>query len=75
MKILSTEELNNRLLAGPVALFDVRGDVAYDRRISPRQNGPEGSQVIRAPETRTLTRQRWLFRRGETRRRNRPARR
>jgi len=48
MKIMSTEELSRRLEAGPLALFDVRGDVEYDKNHIPEaKSAPLGSLVFR----------------------------
>jgi rhodanese-related sulfurtransferase len=48
MKTLTTLELNNRLESGPVALFDVRGDVEYEKgHIPGAKTAPLGSLVFR----------------------------
>jgi rhodanese-related sulfurtransferase len=48
MKIMSTHELSERLEAGPLALFDVRGDVAYEQgHIPGAKTAPLGSLVFR----------------------------
>jgi len=48
MKIMSTHELSQRLEAGPLALFDVRGDVAYEQgHIPDAKTAPLGSLVFR----------------------------
>jgi rhodanese-related sulfurtransferase len=45
---LTTEELHARLEAGPVALFDVRGDVEYEQgHIPGAKTAPLGSLVFR----------------------------
>jgi len=46
--ILSTQELHRRLEAGPVALFDVRGDIEYEQgHIPGAKTAPLGSLVFR----------------------------
>lgn len=48
MKTISTEDLGKRLEAGPLALFDVRGDVEYDKdHIPDAKSAPLGSLVFR----------------------------
>ena len=48
MKILTTEELSKRLESGPLALFDVRGDVEYEKEHIPgAKTAPLGSLVFR----------------------------
>jgi len=48
MKTMSTEELSHRLEAGPLALFDVRGDVDYEQgHIPGAKTAPLGSLVFR----------------------------
>jgi rhodanese-related sulfurtransferase len=48
MKTLTTEELRRRLDAGPVALFDVRGDVEFEEEHIPgAKTAPLGSLVFR----------------------------
>jgi len=48
MKTISTSELRERLDAGPVALFDVRGDVTYESAHIPgAKTAPLGSLVFR----------------------------
>ena len=48
MKTLSTEALHARLAAGPLALFDVRGDVEYEKgHIPDAKTAPLGSLVFR----------------------------
>ncbi len=48
MKTISTEELSKRLEAGPLAVFDVRGDVEYDQNhIAGAKSAPLGSLVFR----------------------------
>lgn len=48
MKTITTDELKSRLDAGPVALFDVRGDVEYDQKHIPgAKSAPLGSLVFR----------------------------
>jgi rhodanese-related sulfurtransferase len=48
MKTLSTGQLRARLEAGPVALFDVRGDVEYEKgHIPGAKTAPLGSLVFR----------------------------
>ena len=48
MKTIKTVELKNRLEAGPVALFDVRGDVEYEKAHIPgAKTAPLGSLVFR----------------------------
>jgi rhodanese-related sulfurtransferase len=48
MKTLTTEELKARLEAGPLALFDVRGDVEYEKgHIPGAMTAPLGSLVFR----------------------------
>lgn len=51
MKTISTKELNERLEAGPLALFDVRGDVEYDQaHIPDAKSAPLGSLVFRVAD-------------------------
>ena len=48
MKILSTEELKKQMDAGPLAVFDVRGDVDYEKgHIPGTKTAPMGSLVFR----------------------------
>ena len=48
MKTLSTNELRQRLEDGPVALFDVRGDISYERgHIPGAKTAPLGSLTFR----------------------------
>jgi rhodanese-related sulfurtransferase len=48
MKRLTTEDLRDRLEAGPVALFDVRGDVEFERAHIPgAKTAPLGSLTFR----------------------------
>lgn len=48
MKTISTEKLSDRLAAGPLALFDVRGDVAYEQgHIPGAKTAPLGSLGFR----------------------------
>ncbi|UCC45333.1 MAG: rhodanese-like domain-containing protein [Candidatus Zixiibacteriota bacterium] len=48
MKTLTTEELLKQMDSGPVALFDVRGDVDYDKgHIPGAKSAPLGSLVFR----------------------------
>ncbi len=48
MKTITTQELKSRLDQGPVALFDVRGDVDYERgHIAGAKTAPLGSLVFR----------------------------
>jgi len=48
MKIINTEELNQRLTAGPLAIFDVRGDIDYEKgHIPGAKTAPLGSLVFR----------------------------
>mgnify|MGYP003573887320 CR=1 FL=1 len=48
MKTMSSEELSHRLEAGPLALFDVRGDVDYEQgHIPGAKTAPLGSLVFR----------------------------
>jgi rhodanese-related sulfurtransferase len=48
MKSISTKELKDRLKAGPVALFDVRGDIAYEKgHIPDAKTAPLGSLTFR----------------------------
>ena len=48
MKTISTQELRERLNAGPVALFDVRGDIKYEQgHIPGAKTAPLGSLVFR----------------------------
>ena len=54
MNTLTTEALRERLDAGPVALYDVRGDVAFEKGHRPGSyTAPLGSLSPRAiyPET------------------------
>jgi rhodanese-related sulfurtransferase len=51
MKTLTTEELRVRLQAGPVALFDVRGDVTFEEgHIPGAKTAPLGSLVFRVAD-------------------------
>lgn len=48
MKVLITEELKKRMGSGPLALFDVRGDVEYEEgHIKGAKSAPLGSLVFR----------------------------
>jgi rhodanese-related sulfurtransferase len=48
MNAIGTESLREKLEAGPVALFDVRGDVAYEKgHIQGAKTAPLGSLVFR----------------------------
>jgi rhodanese-related sulfurtransferase len=48
MKTVTTEELRERLESGPLALFDVRGDVEYEKgHIPGAKTAPLGSLVFR----------------------------
>jgi len=48
MQIITTQDLHDRLAAGPVALFDVRGDVEYEAgHIPDAKSAPLGSLVFR----------------------------
>jgi rhodanese-related sulfurtransferase len=48
MKTISTSDLAKRLEAGPLALFDVRGDVDFDQgHIDGAKSAPLGSLVFR----------------------------
>ncbi len=48
MKTISTRELKDRLASGPAALFDVRGDVEYERaHIEGARSAPLGSLTFR----------------------------
>jgi rhodanese-related sulfurtransferase len=48
MKTLTTEELQERLDSGPLALFDVRGDIEYEQgHIPGALTAPLGSLVFR----------------------------
>jgi len=48
MNTLTTEELSKRLESGPLALFDVRGDVEYEKgHIPGAKTAPLGSLVFR----------------------------
>ena len=48
MTTIGTESLREKLEAGPVALFDVRGDVAYEQgHIPGAKTAPLGSLVFR----------------------------
>jgi len=48
MNTLTTKELNQRLTAGPLALFDVRGDIDYEKgHIPGAKTAPLGSLVFR----------------------------
>ena len=48
MNTIGTESLRDRLSAGPVALFDVRGDVTYEQAHIPgAKTAPLGSLVFR----------------------------
>jgi len=51
MKTMNTEQLKARLEAGPLALFDVRGDVEYDQAHIPEaKSAPLGSLVFRVAD-------------------------
>jgi rhodanese-related sulfurtransferase len=51
-KTITTEELHERLQKGPVALFDVRGDVTYEEgHIPGAKTSPLGSLVFRVAGT------------------------
>ena len=48
MTRISTEELSKRLESGPAAVFDVRGDVEFERALIPgAKTAPLGSLVFR----------------------------
>lgn len=48
MKTITTEDLRQKLAAGPVALFDVRGDVEYEQgHIPGAKTAPCGSLTFR----------------------------
>jgi rhodanese-related sulfurtransferase len=48
MKTLTTQELHERLESGPVAIFDVRGDIKYEiGHIPGAKTAPLGSLVFR----------------------------
>ncbi len=48
MKTLTTDELRDRLESGPVALFDVRGDIEFEKgHIPGAKTAPLGSLVFR----------------------------
>lgn len=48
MKTMTTEELQKRLDSGPLALFDVRGDLEYEKgHIPSAKTAPLGSLVFR----------------------------
>ena len=48
MKTVTTEQLRRQLAAGPVALFDVRGDVEYEQgHIPGAKTAPLGSLIYR----------------------------
>jgi rhodanese-related sulfurtransferase len=48
MKIITTDELKSRLDSGPLAIFDVRGDIAYEKgHIPGAKTAPLGSLVFR----------------------------
>jgi rhodanese-related sulfurtransferase len=52
MKTITTDQLFDRLQAGPVALFDVRGDVRYEEgHIPGAKTAPLGSLVFRVAGT------------------------
>ena len=51
MKSISTDQLNNRLEQGPLALFDVRGDVEYEAEHIPgAKTAPLGSLTFRVAD-------------------------
>ena len=48
MKTVTTQELHQRLASGPLALFDVRGDVVFEQgHIPDAKTAPLGSLVFR----------------------------
>lgn len=48
MKTITTEELNRQLSTGPLAVFDVRGDIDYEKgHIPGAKTAPLGSLVFR----------------------------
>ncbi|HOP07787.1 MAG TPA: rhodanese-like domain-containing protein [candidate division Zixibacteria bacterium] len=52
MKTINTDELRQRLDNGPLALFDVRGDVEYEKSHIPgAKTAPLGSLVFRVAHT------------------------
>lgn len=52
MNIIDTQEVKRRLDEGPVALFDVRGDVLYEQgHIPGSKTAPMGSLVFRVAGT------------------------
>jgi len=52
MKTITTQQLIDRLESGPVALFDVRGDVKYEEgHIPGAKTSPLGSLVFRVAGT------------------------
>ena len=52
MKTINTADLKQRLDAGPLALFDVRGDVEYEKSHIPgAKTAPLGSLVFRVAHT------------------------
>jgi cystathionine beta-lyase len=52
MQTITTEELFDKLVSGPVALFDVRGDVTYEEgHIPGAKTAPLGSLVFRVAGT------------------------
>lgn len=51
MKTVKTEDLKRRLDAGPIALFDVRGDVEYEMgHIPGAKTAPLGSLIFRVAD-------------------------
>lgn len=51
MKTVTTEQLRQQLAAGPVALFDVRGDVEYEMgHIPGAKTAPLGSLIFRVAD-------------------------
>ena len=51
MKTINTKELKKKLDAGPVALFDIRGDVVYEKgHIPGAKTAPLGSLVFRVAD-------------------------
>lgn len=52
MKSISTEELQRKLEQGPLALFDVRGDVVFQQAHIPEaKTAPMGSLSFRVAHT------------------------
>jgi rhodanese-related sulfurtransferase len=48
MKTITTDQLKQRLDSGPLAIFDVRGDIAYEKgHIPGAKTAPLGSLVFR----------------------------